>query len=298
AVSLALQEKGIVLKPFVIGIGLDMEFKKTFECVGNYYDARDEQSFREVMGVVISQALNNTTAQINLLDKNGLPSETNVNMTFIDRSNGRIKHNYMHTINNRGNPDTVILDPFIHYKMIVHTIPPVQVDSFRLVPGKHTIIACDAPQGYLFLKSNGPQYKDLNFIVRKKGVMQTLNIQKINIKEKYIIGKYDLEVLTLPRIYVEDVEVKQSYTTTVEVPQPGMVTLMLGSVGYGSIYLNKNNALEWVYNLQDDVSSETILLQPGMYTVVFRAKNAKETLYTTTKEFEVTSGRSIAVRVN
>ncbi len=298
AVSLALQEKGIILKPFVIGIGLDLEFKKTFECVGQYYDATNETRFREVLGVVISQALNNTTAQVNLLDINGLPTETNVNMTFIDTFSGKIKHNYIHTINNRGNPDTIVLDPFTTYKMIVHTIPPVVVDSFKLVPGKHKIIACDAPQGYLILKTKGNQYQHIKFIVRKKGKMQTLNIQNINKKEKYIIGKYDIEVLTLPRIYIEDVEIKQSYTTTIEIPQPGMVTFLLGSTGYGSVYVEKDNKMEWIYNIQEDVTSETLHLQPGRYTIVYRARNAKETLYTIEKHFQVNSGRSTALRLN
>ncbi len=298
AVSLALQEKGIMLKPFVIGIGLDLEFKKTFECVGQYYDASDEKRFKEVLGVVISQALNNTTCQVNLLDISGLPTETNVNMTFIDTHSGKIKQNYMHTINHRGNPDTIILDPFITYKMIVHTIPSVEVDSFRLVPGKHKIIACDAPQGTLLLKTKGSQYQNLSFILRKKDSMQTLNVQKINRKEKYIVGKYDIEVLTLPRIYVKDVAISQSYATTIEIPQPGMATFLLGAVGYGSIYIEKNNELEWIYNIKEDVSSETISLQPGRYKVVYRAKNAKKTLYTIEKLFKISSGRSTAIRLN
>jgi Ca-activated chloride channel family protein len=33
-----LMEKGIVFKPFIIGIGLSVEQIKTFECVGDYYD--------------------------------------------------------------------------------------------------------------------------------------------------------------------------------------------------------------------------------------------------------------------
>ena len=70
-VSLRLQKQGIILKPFVIGIGMDENFKESFECVGTYFDAADENTFKNVLGVVISQALDNTTAQINLLDING-----------------------------------------------------------------------------------------------------------------------------------------------------------------------------------------------------------------------------------
>ena len=38
-VSYELQKQGIVLKPFVIGIGIDEGFKETFDCIGHYYNA-------------------------------------------------------------------------------------------------------------------------------------------------------------------------------------------------------------------------------------------------------------------
>ncbi|MFH2141830.1 MAG: VWA domain-containing protein [Bacteroidota bacterium] len=297
AVSLALQKQGIILKPFVIGVGLDLEFKSTFECVGEYFDAANEKRFKEVLGIVISQALNNTTLQVNLLDINGLPTETDVNMTFIDAYSGNIKHNYIHTINHKGNPDTLILDPFITYNMIVHTIPQVKLDSIKLVPGKHTIVGVDAPQGYLLIKSIGNIRKDIPVVIRLKDQMNTLNIQYLNQTEKYIVGNYDIEVLTLPRIYVPEVEVKQSHTTTVEIPIPGMTTFLFGAPGYGSVYVDKDNKLEWIYNLKTDVTSETINLQPGRYKVVYRARNAKKTLYTFEESFKVSSGQSVAVKL-
>lgn len=297
AVSRDLQKKGFILKPFVIGIGLDPEFKKTFQCVGRYYDASNEQKFKEVLSVVISQALNSTTAQVNLLDVYGNPTETNVNMTFYDNFSDKMRYNYVHTINNRGNPDTLLLDPLSDYNLVVQTIPPVELDSIHITPGIHNIIAVDAPQGYLLMKKpNSNLYNDLSFIVRKSGEMKTLNVQKINFKEKYIVGKYDIEVLTLPRININDIDIKQSYTTTVQIPEPGMVTISLASPGYASIYVVKGNKLNWIYNLKDNIVQKSIILQPGRYHLVYRAKNAKQTLYTINKVFKITSGCSIRVR--
>ncbi|MFZ4614318.1 MAG: vWA domain-containing protein, partial [Bacteroidia bacterium] len=195
AISAALQSKGVILRPFVIGVGLDENFRKTFECVGKYFDAANEKSFKNAMNVIISQALNSTTAQVNLLDQYGKPTETSVNMSFVDSKTGAIKYNYIHTINNRGNPDTVQLDPLSTYKMIVHTIPPVEKDNIELNPGKHTIIAVDAPQGNLILKSNGNDQRDLKYILRQKGELKTLLISESDKTEKLIIGKYDIEIL-------------------------------------------------------------------------------------------------------
>lgn len=297
AVSLALQKKGIVLKPFVIGIGLDVEFRETFECVGTYFDATNEEQFKKVFNVVISQALNSTTAQVNLLDVFGKPTETNVNMTFYDNFSGKMMHNYVHTINNRGVPDTVILDPLIKYDMVVHTIPQVRVDSIVLNAGKHTIIPADAAQGNLEVKSRSNQNRDLEFIVRQEGSCETLNRQKVNRKVKYLIGKYDIEILSLPKIMLYDIEIEQSTDTKIEIPNPGLATFSMPSTGYGSIYLVEENQLTWIKNLDQEIKRETLVLQPGNYYVSFRTKNSKQTLYTITKNFTIHSGSSEQIQL-
>jgi Ca-activated chloride channel homolog len=299
AVSLELQRKGIVLKPFVIGIGIDENFRQTFSCIGRYYNAIQEEKFGEIMDVVISQALNATTAQVNLLDKGGNPTETNVNLTFFDNFSGKVLYNYIHTLNHRGLPDTLILDHIPVYRMRVNTLPPVEVDNIKLIPGKHTIIAADVPQGSLVLKVSDPmQYRSMEFIVRKNGDMNTLNMQKMYEEVKYLVGKYDIEIPVLPRINLYDIEIKQSHTTTVEIPRPGQVTLLRSSVGFGSIYIRKSTSEEdWIYNLNNSVKNESLQLQPGKYRVVFRAMNAKQTLYTINKSFEVRSGSSEVIQL-
>lgn len=291
SVSLELQKKGIILKPFIIGIGLDVNFKKTFECVGNYYDAADPERFKEVLGIVILQALNNTTMQVNLLDQAGNPTETNVNMTFYDNTTGDIRYNFIHTMNSKGNPDTLILSPMTIYKIKVHTIPPVESDTFSLVPGKHKIVGIDAPQGYLKIQTNGNLYNKLQVVLKKKDNCDIINVQNANTIEKYIVGKYDMEVLSLPRISTQ-VEIKQSYTTTVKIPKPGIVTFMLPSYGYGSIYKKTDGNIEWVANLRTNQTNQSFTLLPGKYLVVYRAKNANASIYTVKKEFKVVQGGS------
>ena len=287
AVSLALQKKGIVLKPFVIGIGLDMEFKETFECVGNYYDAADEVKFKQVFGMVISQALNSTTAQVNLLDSYAKPTETNVNMSFYDNFSGKLMHNFVHTMNSRGVPDTISLDPLLKYDLVVHTIPPVHVDSISISAGKHNIIAADCPQGTLKIVSKSNQHRDLEFVVRQSGMCESLNYQKVNRLENYIIGKYDIEILCLPRIILNDIEINQSSTTSIEIPNPGLATFIMQAPGFGSVYVYKDNKLEWIRNLTLENTKETLTLQPGNYFVSFRARNANQAIY-----FKIRSGAS------
>lgn len=298
AISLMLQKRGIILKPFVIGVGLDDAFLKTFDCVGTFYNAASEDSFREILNVVISQALNSTTAQVNLLDIYNNPSETNVNMTFYDEFSGNMRYNYVHTINSRGNPDTIQLDPIGTYNMVVHTIPPVEKKGIKLIAGKHNIIAVDAPQGYLTLKVAGNNdYRSLHYIVRKKDQMQTLVVQPMNDVEKLIVGKYDLEVLTIPRIYLPDVDVSQNKTTTIQIPQPGIVNVVMNGPGYGALYLERDNKLEWQYNFEDNATKDLIIVQPGNYRVIWRAKGGRSVFDTIERKIKVESGANVSVRL-
>ena len=292
AVSLALQKKGIFLRPFIIGVGLDVKFADVFGCMGKFYDVSNEANFKNVMKLVFIEALTQTTVQVNLNDIYKKPSETDVTMTFYNQKTGEIMYNYLHTLNHRGNPDTLVLDPDVTYKMVVHTIPPQVKENIVLQKGKHNIIPLDAPQGYLTVQTEGVNiYKSLSFIVRKNGEMNTLNVQEVGLSDKYICGKYDLEILTLPRIKLQNVEVKQSSTNTIKIPSAGSFGVNKGGLGYGSIYVENGKKLEWVCNLNESLETEVFYLQPGNYRVEFRLKTQPESEKSVEKKFTITSNK-------
>lgn len=293
-ISQELQKKGIILRPFVIGIGTDMGFHETFNCVGQYYDSPSKKEFKEALKVVISQALNPTSAQVNLLDSNNKPKETDVNVVFYDQLSGKIRYNMIHTLNNKGNPDTLTLDHLSTYRVLAQTIPPVSVDNVVLTTGKHNIIGMDAPQGYLYIKtSGGSAYDSEKILVRKAGDNKTINVQQMGTSERYLIGKYDIEIPVYPLINEKNVEILQSYTTTVEIPEPGLVIFSSDQPGYGSLYqLSREGDQIWVLNLRERVKSQKIYLQPGSYRVVYRRADLKSTSFTIVRDFNIRSGDS------
>jgi Ca-activated chloride channel family protein len=140
--------------------------------------------------------------------------------------------------------------------------------------------------------------RNISVIVRQAGKMQTLNYQELNRSERYIIGKYDLEIPVLPKILVHNVDIKQSTTTTVQVPQDGMVNFLMNAPGFASLFLReKGKDMQWIYNLVATQRNETVFLQPGSYTVIYRALNAKQTYYTITRTFDVISGNSKTIEL-
>ncbi|MGB0805355.1 MAG: vWA domain-containing protein [Salibacteraceae bacterium] len=297
AVSLALQKNGIILKPFVIGLGLKDDFKKQFKCVGNYFDVSSPKVFGNVLDIVISQALNATTAQVNLLDSYEQPSETNVPMMLVNPIYNDVEYHYMHTLNNRGNPDTIYIDPSIKYDLYVYTVPRVVKKDVQIKPAIHNIIAVDAPQGSLTIRVNTRSVNQQPVaIVRKSGTMETLYAQPIGTTQKYLVGKYDLEILTLPRTYLKDVEINQSTNTKIELPNSGQLSMIRSYTGYGAVFVKRNGGIEWVLDLNENAKSETIKLLPGNYKLMFRAgldHNAKNTKW---KDFSIKSGTTTSIR--
>lgn len=297
-VSIDLQKKGIFIRPFVIGVGLDVKFADVFACMGKFYDVSNEANFKNVLKLVITEALSQTTVQVDLLDIQKLPSETDVDMTFYEAGTNKVKYNYLHTINHRGNPDTLVLDPDLLYDLTVHTLPLQEKKNIAIIKGKHNVISLNAPQGFLKLDLDGASNKYFpTTVVRKSGDMKTLNVQDFGKAEKYIVGKYDLEVLTLPRIHIKNVEIKQSSTNSIKIPTSGAVLFNKQGLGSGSIYVDDGKKVTWVCNLNPALINEVIYLQPGKYKVVYRLDFAKETLKTVERNFEVKSGIPMTVKL-
>ena len=295
AVSRLFAKKGIILKPFVIGIGLDKSWQDNLDCVGTFFDAANERDFSNILNVVISHVVDNTTTQVNLLDSLGNPTETDVPLTFYDNFTDIVKYNYIHTINSMGNPDTMIIDPVLKYKVIAHTIPPVESEIITISPGKHTIIPLKTPQGKLKIMINTKE--NYQFIVRKTNQKETINVQTINSTQKYITGNYDIELLTLPRQYFNNIRINQNQLTKLQLPSTGLANILLPANGYGGVFLNDGDKLVEIYKFNGESNQYKLTLLPGKYTVVYRAKSSKKYIYTDEKTFVIKSGKSQLIKI-
>ena len=296
-VSLDLQRRGIILRPFVIGIGSDPGFRETFNCIGEYYDAPTQEEYREALKEVITQALNATSGQVNLLDIHSKPTETDVNVMFYDRYTGGLRYHMIHTFNRLGNPDTLSLDPMVTYNLEVQTIPPVRLDSVRLMAGRHNTISINTPQGFLYVKTRrGSSYDRDQFLVKRAGEQEIINIQETGTVAKYLVGTYDLLIPIYPKMVVPGVKITQSKTTTVEIPAPGYVTFNTGERGAGSLYqLDPSGEQIWVMNLLENTKTQAYYLQPGSYQVAFRRNDHRSSSYTTIRNFLVKEGSPLTI---
>lgn len=297
AASEALRNQRIALKPYVIGLGLSEEERGAFDCVGTYYDAAKPERFEQALNVVISQALRNTTVQLNLLDQLGRARETDVEVTFYDSYSRESLEQYVHTTLRSGIPDTLYLDPAGRYDVVAHTTPPVSKRNIELTAGQHNIIALDVPQGSLNLILEGNSgFSDVKALVRDPISGDIVYVQSFNTDHRYLAGRYDVELLTLPREWRRDFSILPGQENDLRIPAPGRMLVQTNEPGVMGVFVQRRGRLELVHEWPVFDGQEAIDLQPGAYTLVFRPARNRKVDLTQQRECTVFSTKNSSVK--
>ncbi|MBT3174055.1 MAG: VWA domain-containing protein [Lentimicrobiaceae bacterium] len=297
-VSAALQKNGIILKPFIIGIGKDTH--EAYDCAGQYFNASNKKQFTKALNIIITKVLSQTSLQINLLDKYNRPTESNVNMTFINKHTGEIAYNYVHTLNSKGRPDTLYVDHLVDYKIIINTVPKTVIDSVKLTEGKHTTVSAECRQGSLMVKLMGSSKSDFNpsIIINNEVYNGILNVQYLNENVKYLTGKYDITILTLPKIVLPEIDIESDNQTKIEIENPGIAVIQKSIKGYGSIYALDKDKQTWIIDFgSNSNTTESLYLQPGSYRLIFRSKFSTQSVTTSVNEFEIFSEKTTRIKL-
>lgn len=290
-----LSEKRISVRPYIVGLGISDTMMNFYKCVGTVVNAKEESELGGIISAAVKQALNKTTVQINLLNSNGEPLETNVAFTLYDHSSSKVRYQYIHKLDARNNPDTLSIDPKGIYDLVVHTIPEVRKENLELSAGKHNIIAVDAPQGTLSLELEGLKLNTMNVvqcIVRRAGSPHILYVQDIGTRADYLVGAYDLEILTLPRIYLNDIKIQQSKTTIQKISVPGFLQLNVSEPGVASVFIKENEKMKLVHDFHSLTANQTLALQPGNYILMYRPDKGKKASRTRNIPFKIDAAKS------
>ncbi len=298
--SQKLLDKRISLRPFIIGLNGGEKFVQQLACIGTVLDTKDESSLYNTVGVIIKQTLNTTTAQINLLDMNENPTVTNIPFTLYDHTTKKILYNFIHTLNDKGNPDTLFLDPVGIYDLELHTYPPLKKQNIELTPGKHNIIALDVPAGNIKVECVAASIANNNaqVLVRTHSAsLDILNVQDLNEEEKYLASDYSLEILTTPANHF-DTGVVAGINNKLTIPNYGTLSLMTQDKLLVSIYQTKDNLLKLVSGFEMNNKTENKKLQPGEYWLIFKSKNNYDSESTRTKQFTVLEGQTVVLNLS
>jgi Ca-activated chloride channel family protein len=289
-VARKLRDKGVKVTPFVIGLGMDLSYLDKFECIGSYTDAESKAAFENVLNNILSKALLNTTVQINLNSVDSKPIETDVSMFLYEAGTTNLKYTYTHTLNRKGLPDTLVLDPSIKYDLRVATLPAIEKNNIAIVPHTHNTIQLPAGQGQLKITSvKSPEGSKLETRITQPNSDKTIYVQQLGEIQKLLVGSYQLEVLTLPRTYKE-IQIAQSKLTSIDIAAAGQVKYDAPKGLVGQLFYERTpGQWEWVIDLKYNEKSGLISLQPGAYKVVYREKEQRSSAYTKEKKFNIFS---------
>jgi Ca-activated chloride channel family protein len=289
AVSLEMQRKGVFLRPFVIGLGI--KGGRALECVGKFIDSDNDKTFNDVLNESIRTTFAKTTVSIELLNGQNQPTETNVNVTFLNEMTGTAAYEFVHYRDKLGRPDSVQVDPVLSYEIVVNTLPQAVLKNINIINGKHNVVKIPVPQGSLVVKPEG-RGNSFSVLVHQPGKTELLNMQKSGESFRYLAGEYDVEALTLPKRFFK-VTIEADKLKTITVPQPGLVNVNSTVPGYGSLFeILETGETKWVCNLAENTSMHSYNLLPGNYKISFRARQAGGSKYTAIKTFEVKSNQT------
>jgi len=300
AVAKQLKDKGVNVTPFVVGLGIDLSYLNDFSCIGRFYEASTLTSFKKVMKSILFDVINNTSVQIDLQNEDLKPKETNRTLFLYKAGTKELKYTFMHTLNSHGNPDTItIIDPEMKYDMVVNTIPRVEVKNIAIQKGAHNHIKAYTPQGKLSVKIKGrTKRNEVKVIVRHDGQSRTLNVQDMKEVQQYIVGKYDVEVLTLPRLYFDDIDITQSGYEYINIKGSGLFRYQASKLIEAQIFVkSESGEYQWVFDLDKQKAKGDLFLQPGHYKIVYRQQGTVSTDYTLIKTFMMQSGETTSVNL-
>ena len=288
--SIAMQKKGVFLRPFIIGLGVPGG--KALDCVGKFIDAENARSFNKILNESIETTFANTTVSVELLNGENQPLETNVNITFLNSMTNTAAYEFVHYLDASGRPDSVQIDPVLSYDVVVNTIPPVVRKEVNIVNGKHNVLRIPAPQGTIIIKPEG-RGNPFSAVIRQRGEGKILHQQNSFLPYRYLEGEYEVETLTLPR-RVFPLSVNAGKTVTITLPSAGAVNINTLAVGYGSVFeIMESGESQWVCTLDETKSRHFLSLLPGKYKIAFRARRSKGSKYTAVKTFELRSGQTL-----
>ena len=134
-------------------------------------------------------------------------------------------------------------------------------------------------------------------MIKKADAQNTLHVQNLNSTERYLCGKYNIEILTLPRIEMKNIEVSQSKTTNLQRAAPGNVNIEKNGEIFGGIFYLKDNQWIKLYELKNKVFLENIALQPGNYRLIYRNRINRKMKETKVKDIVIKSNQTLSFTI-
>ena len=293
--SRILQDQGVILKPFIIGIALTPEIAHQFECVGTTFNSTNPEDFNNIFKKVINQALDETTAQLYLNANPSIGQSKPINslndfVFSVDDGDPNSKTYYVQTTNSAGVPDTFKIAGGKSVKITPFYPPNDSKINILTQLGKNNVINYNL-EG-LSIKISNKLKQNGNFLVGRcasDGNVKSVNMTSIN--ENLFYGSFckRLYLLSIPFQYQFPNElfnkvIKDPNSGLNEVslisPNMGMAQLTFAEGVYFEVLkVNNEEKTSVIYRGKSSAKAiESINLLEGNYKLIYKPESSYKTL--------------------
>lgn len=287
-VSQRLKEKNIFITPYIIGLGIDSLESEKLECIGKFIDAKNKNVFRKVIQNILTEVSLKTTLSVFFTDNEDNPISHYVPYSLIDKRTKRDISNFIYTANSKKNLDTIQINPQYSYTLLVHTNPPILIDTFKLILGTNNIWIAKFDFGTIDIEPKEKKSR-LNYILRNEN--ERSKIYGISSYNHLLFNSGVSDYLEYPN-HSQPVSVKKNTSTSLTVSPKGYIKIRINEKLQGSIYdlnwrlvLHLNNSLINSYELT-----------AGDYFLLYK-QDQDEVEKTKFQSIKVTEGQTLPIAI-
>jgi Ca-activated chloride channel family protein len=274
-----LLDKEVIVKPVIIGLDIDIESLKEYNCITDVFNPHTAIEFQRDIMKIVSQAINFTTCQINLIDENNKPIQTNIPMLLYS-SDITPDYTFYHRLDTKNNVDTLLIEPSPLYTLHIQTIPPIIRENIKLKANRHNIISINAPTCNLSINSYDDEeavtlIPEIPYFIKSLNNTDYCYGSSTNTKQEYLFGTYDIDILTLPVTQIKNI-ILNSNTKEIKIPCPGKLVVNAKFPIHAALFTEINNRLVNIYTFPANSKQEILDLQPGNYSLVYRFDHKRD----------------------
>ena len=294
-----LLDKQVIVKPVIIGLDIDVESLRDYHCIKDIFNPHTAVEFKRNVMHVVQQAIHYTSCQVNLLDENKAPIQTNIPMFFYsDKSNP--DYTFYHRLDQNKQADTLLIEPSPIYKLVVETIPPIVKENIKLSGNRHNIISIDAHTCNLSVNvyADGEATKlipEIPYFIKESSQSDYCYSKETNTTQSYLYGNYDIDILTLPLSQFKNVSLN-SPQKELRIPAPGKLVVNAKFPIHASLFTEINNRLVNIYTFPANSKQEILDLQPGNYSLVYRFDHKRKMTETVIENVQIKSKEIIELK--
>ncbi len=268
-VAQQLTSKKIVISPYIIGMGIDTSVFNKLECIGEFVDVTNKESFTKVIKSILTEVATKTSLEIYFQNEEKKPIY-NVPYSLFDIRTGLDIYNFIKTQAPKSDP--IQINSQYKYRMIIHTVPPIIIDTLPIIYGKNNILNYTLNATHFEYQSDDKQNTPSFYVKNNKNIP----LYKTDATYPIFLNKDTQLKFIVPYtpIFYKNIDsINDQKNIIVPVLKTGEIQIKISDPLIEAVLLNSN--FEWITDLKFKPFPYKIEIQTGNYFIVSKKKFQK-----------------------